>query len=384
LSGAAVNPPGLNLEEERRASRLALLQSGEEVEIGRPGDIPWPVELLCNLQEKESFILGQCDSGLTARIFHLTDGERHFALKVARPQCLVKNVDGQTSFLNEVLCRQILHRLRNDAGISEGKLAYQAFTRTHYASLKKGIILSDWIQGQPLTEWDKRRLTQLFDAGIALLLAGLFEWDYCAGNILDDGRQLYLFDFGYTYPFDPLTHFNSAGDGRSAPLFHLAERFETRHYFAYLLEIEETKGLQEALQAFREEKELALLAYQKLIGILQERGADKVVTDWLQGYCTEWSLALAGDLQPLYLKEGWRSHGLDLEDDLSGHSCTPMTLRRADWLLQATERHYSDLRRWNALGQAGEAVPRATLQAEFQRKRELAASLQVSRWTAES
>src|SRR3546814_14632942 len=53
-----------------------------------------------------------------------------------------------------------------------------------------------------------------------------------------------------------------------------------------------------------------------------------------------WRNALAGDLGGLYLQEAWRSHWLDVKDDLSGQSCTPLTLQRLAWLRdKATTQH---------------------------------------------
>jgi hypothetical protein len=58
---------------------------------------------------------------------------------------------------------------------------------------------------------------------------------------------------------------------------------------------------------------------------------------------SHWRQALAGSLEGLYLAEGWRSHLHDLHDDLSGHSCTPMTLARADWLIQRLQHDHAAL-----------------------------------------
>lgn len=39
----------------------------------------------------------------------------------------------------------------------------------------------------------------------------------------------------------------------------------------------------------------------------------------------------------------YRSHRLDIADDLSGKSCGPLTLRRLDWLQQAVTEHFAEL-----------------------------------------
>jgi predicted unusual protein kinase regulating ubiquinone biosynthesis (AarF/ABC1/UbiB family) len=47
------------------------------------------------------------------------------------------------------------------------------------------------------------------------------EWDLCNGNLLVDREEhLWLFDFGYMYPFDPLREFNS--NGLADPFFTLS------------------------------------------------------------------------------------------------------------------------------------------------------------------
>ncbi|HHQ4568861.1 TPA: hypothetical protein ACSP2E_004254, partial [Aeromonas hydrophila] len=42
-------------------------------------------------------------------------------------------------------------------------------------------------------------------------------------------------------------------------------------------------------------------------------------------------------------RDMYRSHRLDIADDLSGKSCGPLTLRRLDWLQQAVTEHFAEL-----------------------------------------
>ncbi|QTN25555.1 hypothetical protein HZ992_11610 [Rhizobacter sp. AJA081-3] len=189
------------------------------------GDEPWV---------REAF-----EGGLTARVFRIHAAGRDWTLKQARAQAGVHNVDGQTSFLNEIQRRADLSRLKAEQG---GAQRFAAIVDTQYASLRRGILLSPWIEGTIATVWDERSLGQLFEQLVELYLAGLFEWDLCPGNILDDGRRVMLFDFGYMYRFDPLAQFNSAGDGTSEPMFHPVERFESRNFCAWLLAKEQSEG----------------------------------------------------------------------------------------------------------------------------------------------
>lgn len=365
----------LSLDEQRQRRNLAILASGDDLRLGSTAALPLPAATLAGLRGDEAEVLRRFDSGLTAYVFQLRVDGQDYALKQARPECLVRNADGATSFLNELQCRQRIEALRAAPGGAE---RFAAVTHSYYASLREGVLLSEWVDGERVQYWNERQLRKVFAAGSEFLLAGLFEWDFSPGNLLDDGRQMRLFDFGYMYPFDPLRQFNSAGDGRSAPLFHLAERFETRNYFAYLLDLEQREGLAAALAAFRLEKTVAVDAYRQLQQHLAAAGADAAVVAWLHGYETRWQHALDGDLAALYLAEGWRSHVLDLDDDLRGQSCTPMTLRRVDWLLAALESNYAELAGMEAFFWHDAGQGRAALLADYQERRALAVQYQLS------
>ena len=228
-----------DLEAARRHRQLAFLASGEELALGDERCAPLPAEALRTLRPGHPAVREVHTSGLTAVVYKLHDQGRDWAVKQARPDCLVKNVDGQTSFLNELQRRSEFAALMAAPGGAE---RWHALAETRYASLRRGVIVSPWIAGSVVSEWTERSLTQLFDAGRELVRAGFFEWDFCPGNVLDDGRQIRLFDFGYMYRFDPLRHFNSAGNGTSVPQCHLAERIETRHVFGWLLIVSAASG----------------------------------------------------------------------------------------------------------------------------------------------
>ncbi|MCQ4311899.1 hypothetical protein NAV33_08360 [Pseudomonas stutzeri] len=354
----------MTLEQQRHAAQLAFVASGAELEIGTRDDCPLPLEQLEATLGSEPYVRECFSAGLTAYVYRIHAGGRDWTLKRARERCKVQNVDGQTSFLNEIQRRADLLVLKRDPRLGEH---LSAVVDTRYASFRRGVLLSPWIDGERIQTWNERQLLQLFDALVALLLGGLFEWDLCPGNTLDDG-QVRLFDFGYMYRFDPLRQFNS--NGTAAPGFHAAERFETRQYFAHLLPLEQQSD-HLALAAFALEKRIALDAYQRLRTELLARDASSTVLDWLGGIIAEWRQALSGDLDALYLKEAWRSHWLDLQDDLGGQTCTPSTLARIDWLEQAVRERHTDLQRLTALGSAH------ALQAELREARRNARQWQV-------
>jgi hypothetical protein len=363
-----------HLEAARQAAQRAFAAGQEDIEAGDARALPWPLDLLAGRGPGTLPELQRFDSGLTAVVHRLRGDTHDWTLKRARPHALVHNVDGQTSFLNEVQRRRDIEALKQRPGEAR---RWSGLVDTHYAAYRAGVILSPWIEGEPVREWDERRLQQLLDTVCALWTEGLFEWDLCPGNVLDDGRQLKLFDFGYMYRFDPLRHFNSAGHGNDQPLFHPAERFETRNFSAVLLDLETQQGMAAALLAFRLEKQLALQAYERMRAEVAARGASAAVLEWLDGILRRWRQGLAaGQGETLYLAEAWRSHVLDLTDDLHGQSCTPGTLRRADWPLQRIEWDFSALQHSGALFWGDDGLGRDGLRAKYREQRERALSLQ--------
>jgi hypothetical protein len=368
MRGMHVPHPDSNddIEALRRQQQLAFAASGQEVTAGELSALPLPLDELVALHRGHPAVREVHESGLTAIVYKLHAQGRDWAVKRARPHCLVKNVDGQTSFQNEVQRRAELARLR-----------LPGLTPTAYASLQHGVIVSPWVDGRPVRAWSERALRQLFSAGRELVRAGFFEWDFCPGNVLDDGEQVWLFDFGYMYRFDPLRHFNSAGTGTSVPQCHLAERIETRHVFGWLLQVEENEGLAAALHAFRLEKSIALDTYLQLRAELQGGGASPAVLGWLAAIIERWRAALGGDLRGLYRQEGWRSHTLDLEDDLHGQTCTPGTLQRVGWLLRTLHESPACQEARPALSASDASLGAADLIARYEEKQRLAATLQV-------
>ncbi|SDP90593.1 hypothetical protein [Ectopseudomonas guguanensis] len=330
-------------EQQRRQSQLAFAASRAELEVGSLAGCPLPLEQLLATRPGSPWVRRHFAGGLTADVYQLEASGRLWTLKRARHPCKVQNPDGQTSFLNEVQRRGELQALKRQADWHE---ALAGIVDTRYASYRQGLLLSPWIAGEAIAEWDERRLLQLFDTLLALLQLGFFEWDLCPGNLLDDGR-IRLFDFGYMYRFDPLRDCNS--NGLLTPQHHGAERFETRCYYAYLLRLEQERGQGAALAALELEKRIALECYQRLRSRLIKRGASASVLGWLGNIIGQWHTALRGGLDGLYLREAWRSHLSDLEDDLGGQTCTPLTLQRIGWLQQCLQECGAQLQRLELL-----------------------------------
>lgn len=337
MNDSSSNREILNRETQRQANQLAFAASGQALSLGSLENFPLSVAQLVATSGAEDYVVETLSSGLTAEIFRIHVENRDWTLKRARAQALVQNVDGQTSFLNEVQRRIDIAALKNNAATAD---RMSALVDTRYANYHEGIILSPWIAGTAVTEWSERQLRECFSAISELLQVGLFEWDFCSANILDDG-QIRLFDFGYMYRFDPLAEFNS--NGITAPLFHGIERFETRCYFAHLLQLEKQQGRAAALTAFQMEKNIALQCYRQLMLTLQARGAQPFIIDWLSRITQRWEICLSGDIEALYLCEGWRSHRLDVDDDLRGKTCTSLTLERIEWLRKSVLDHFCEL-----------------------------------------
>lgn len=356
----------MSLDAQRHAAQAAFEAGEAALQVGSLAGTPFTLEGLLALRPDAPEVEALIDSGLTGQVWRLHAGGRRWALKRKRARARVHNLDGHFSFLTEVQRRADFERLK-----AADAPRWAAIVDTPFACARAGLILSPWLPGRTVSDWDERRLRQALQLGAQLWLAGLFEWDWSAGNLLDDGEQLRLFDFGYCWPFDPRCQFNSAGSGSDQPLFHPAERLETRALSAWLL------GQRDPLPAFRLIKEQALACYQALREQAARQGTQAPVLAWLDGLCARWAAGLAGELEALYWAESWRSHALDLDDDLRGRSCTPLTLRRADWLIDALQSHGPLLRRQGALFGADAVREPAALLDHYRACREQALQWQI-------
>ncbi|MBZ6065528.1 hypothetical protein [Aeromonas schubertii] len=314
----------------RQQHLTALLASGEEIRIGNEQRCPLPLAELGRIGADHPAVIQRCDSGLTAEVLHLELSGEQWCLKRARPVSRVANPDGTTAFLTELQRRQEIESLRE---LHPDLLPQVVSTR--FGSLQHGLLLSPWLPGKPLSRINERVLQQMLNAEGELAHWGFFDWDPSPGNLLDDGHQIRLFDFGYMWPFDPLHEFNS--NGLSDPDFHVPERLETRALSGIWL------GLDDPLPQFHLWRELCLEWARWELASLRRRGASLPVLTRLEGLIARWREALSGPeaLWAHWLRDMYRSHLLDVLDDLSGQSATPLTLQRVDWLVQHLERDFN-------------------------------------------
>ncbi|EGA68366.1 hypothetical protein VISI1226_08804 [Vibrio sinaloensis DSM 21326] len=351
---------------QRQSEQQQFDQSGENLILGSASDCPLSPEQLAATTAESSYVVESFDSGLTAEVFRIRVEGQDFTLKKKRPQARVQNLDGQYSFLNEVQRRRDFQQQKDNSATSA---QFDSIVTTVYANYRLGIILSEWVEGQPVTEITPAILSQLFSTLLASERIGLFEWDLCAGNLLVDSRgKLKLFDFGYMYPFDPLQSLNS--NGMDAPLFHFCERFETRFLSGWLLA--HNLSEQESLALFAEVKRQAAAALEMQIAWLKQNKASLDVIYAKELLLNQYQTALQSHtaLEHLYVLETFRSHVLDIEDDLEGKSCTPTTIKRVDMVLTMLASHYSMLNEQGGLFYHNRGKTLAELKKVYQTKRE--------------
>jgi len=364
----------MNLEQQRQQAQQMFVDSGQNIEVGSLQDIPLTLEQLKTTTSESNYVVETFDSGLTAVVYHLQIDEQHWTLKKKRKVSLVNNIDGQTSFLNEVQRRQDLAELKQGS-----PACFKHIVDTQFASFTDGIILSPWIEGKPLSTLNRDAFQQIFSTIVNLELSGLFEWDFCPGNILlDNQHAIRLFDFGYMYQFDPKLHFNS--NGQDTPLFHGIERFETRFFFDYLLKNPLNLTIEALFELYRIEKRCALEAYQLKLQQLIELGADANVVTRQREINHNWQEALENEaaMQALYLVERFRSNVLDLLDDLHGQSCSPYTLKKADLALDLLDSHFDLLSSQNAFFFGDELLSKSELIAKYSQLRKDAEGYQLN------
>jgi hypothetical protein len=300
------------LDAQRQQANLAFIASGADLAFGSAAALPLPVATLKALTAQSPGVESVRDGGLTAEVLCLHHAGRRWAVKRARPECRVRNADGQTSFLNE---------LQRHADLAA--LALPGVVRPVYGSLREGLVVSQWIDGQHPGVLDERQSRTLLEAACALVEHGCFEWDFSGGNLLDDGERIWLYDFGYCYRFDPLTQLNSGGHGRDCPQHHPAERIEGRHLFGALLDAGSDAA---ALPHFMSFKRQAVSAYEALADRLAARGATAQVLAHYRGLAARWRQALRENPARLYLADAWQAHSSDLADRLAARGATAQVL----------------------------------------------------------
>ena len=177
-------------------------------------------------------------------------------------------------------------------------------------------------------------------------------------------------------PFDPLREFNS--NGTQDPMFHAVERFETRFFFGWLLSKRtdrepatdsvpptETTGLWRVISA-------------KWIGYTPSRRLHKCWRITAKSLSVgKRALSSEHALAHLFQLEAFRSHVLDIEDDLHGQSCTPLTLKRIDYVLDVIVNDYPNIAQHGGLFYANHGKSATQLTNDYQRKRELVQQYQL-------
>ncbi|HDM8175544.1 TPA: phosphotransferase [Vibrio harveyi] len=358
---------------QRQLQQQAFDLSDQNLIVGNVDQCPLPPEILAFTTANSEYVVETFESGLTAQVFHIRVGGRDYTLKKKRPQAKVQNPDGQYSFLNEVQRRLDFQTQKDNPNLTED---FKHIVETVYADYRLGIIVSDWIEGSPIQALTEDLLGQLFSTLFVCERSGLFEWDLCSGNLLVDKQgQLKLFDFGYMYRFDPLREFNS--NGMHDPLFDACERFETRFLSGWLLEQDYSR--KEAMQLFKNVKQQGFKMLEYKRDWLVQNDAVPEIVERVQTSMEKIQTALKSDaeLEHLFTLEMFRSHVLDIEDDLDGKSCTPTTIKRVQFVLDMLQQHYGLLVEGGALFYQNAAKSKAELIQTYQEKHELVLQYQL-------
>lgn len=361
--------------DQRQKQQFQFEQSGENLIVGSIANCPISPDQLALTKSESPYVIEAFQSGLTAEVFRVRFDGKDYTLKKKRPEAKVQNINGQLSFLNEVQRRFDLQQQKDCPETSHD---FACIVATIYADYRLGIILSDWIEGTPVRTVSSSLLSQLFLTLSACEKIGLFEWDLCAGNLLlDDDHKLWMFDFGYMYPFDPLTELNS--DGLNAPLFQFCERFETRFLSGWLIEHNCTH--QESLSVFKNVKHEALKVLFEQCEWLRKNKASETVIQTKERLLFKYQTALQSEqkLERLFIVEMFRSHVLDIEDDIDGKSCTATTLKRVDAVIEMIEGHYEFLCEQGALFYHNDGKTKQELIDAYQEKLALVRKYQLDK-----
>jgi len=142
------------------------------------------------------------------------------------------------------------------------------------------------------------------------------------------------------YPYNPLKEYNA--DGLELPIFHCAERFESRFFMQYLMDLEEKSNKATILKEYYEEKKSVLKYYTKKLNWLNENNADYMIKKWVEDFINKLEISISNidRLTDLYNIESFRSYVIDVHDDIGGQSCTPETLKKIEKVIAFIDNNY--------------------------------------------
>lgn len=362
-----------NRSAQRRDGQMAFENSGENLLIGDEVNLPLPIETLSEIDENSSYVQKVFSSGLTALVYKLEVDGKYYNLKKKRKKILVSNVDGQTSFLNEIQRRQELEKAKE-----KNPDLYDGIVDTIYANYRAGFMISPWIEGEEASFYNRDIFRHLFKTLIAMEYIGIFEYDPTAGNIIIHKDKIKLFDFGYAYRFNPLVDLNP--EGFHEPIFHVIERFESRAFMMHLYEVERLCGKNTALKLYQVEKEEAINAYKDKLTWLQKMNASNKVIGFYSNIINHWqdSLNHKEQLEALYTSDRFRSFVIDVVDDISGKSCTPDTLIKVEYLLETIREKYHLIKDNEVLSWCHENLSKESLIALYEEKTRLVKQYQLT------
>ncbi len=357
---------------DRQKKQMDFHNSNENIIIGDQSKLPISINLLKDPLKLEAlgYVEKIFDNGLTATVYKLNIDSKTYNLKIKRETSLVKNIDGQTSYLNEIQRRRDFEMFRiSDPIIDAG------IVKTIYADYRLGIMLSEWIDGFVPVRYTRKIIKNLFKLTWSIEKNGVMEWDLCSGNLLvNEQEDIFLFDFGYMYSHNPLTDFNS--EGKSNPLFNSVERFETRAFLPYLLNIKDEKDI---LKFYKIEKEEAVDIFKEKIKWLISKNADVDIIEMNKIELDKWSNALKSNkaLSKLYALESLRSYVLDIHDDISGKSCSKHTIQKIDEVMKIISSNHDFLSENNGYLWDDIGLSKIELLVKYNNIRELANKYQL-------
>lgn len=163
----------------RQQQQQAFDRSGEPLIVGNVSHCPLPPETLAALGPDSPYVVQVYGSGLTGEVYRLRIAGKEYNLKKRRAVAGVANLNGQLSFLNEVQRRQALQQLKDDPVTAP---RFTHIVPTLYADYRLGILLSPWIDGEPIHQLTPPLIAQLFTTLEACEEQGLMEWDLCSGE----------------------------------------------------------------------------------------------------------------------------------------------------------------------------------------------------------
>ena len=328
----------------------------DTVMIGDKTMLPVPFEMLESMTSESDTVISYKTNHIYEE-FAFTHRAKKYVLR-RRIKDAPSDTYREVLFYNNILNKRDFKIMRN-FGKDASKVSFLG--DTIFASFRDGMILYPMTRHTEIVKYTPEIFQKVFAVIEELEISGLFEWDFSREKLLFDGETVLLNDHSTMFKYDPKTERSSR---RNTPDYiYGAERFETRHFFDYLVVNPDGLSEDEKMSLYKIEKEQLLKHFESKYARLQKMKARHTIINWNLNRIEKLRRMLASDLmlERTYIAEMFRSLSLELNCKLPDDVNRKNRKIKSAEILKYIEYMYDDLVAMNTIIEEDEGLTKAEM-----------------------